>query len=149
MQALTRNLESIAIFLAIAAFAALTYGWPPAEGLMVITGCGLAFYYLASGVLVLMDRANIEKLMRVVWFLGLWAVAMVVLGAMARVLDWSSDTMLLLAGGGGCLAAGLFAWLNRQGLQPEVRDAYDLEMKPLARRLFAGLAVAVLFWVVG
>jgi hypothetical protein len=143
MQALTRHLESIAIFLAIAAFAALTYGWPSAEGLVVITGCGLAFYYMA------MDRANVEKLMRVVWFMGLWALAMVVLGAMARVLDWSSDTMLLLAGGGGCIAAGLFAYLNRQGLDPEVRDAYDLEMKPLARRLFGGLAVAALFWFVG
>jgi hypothetical protein len=149
MQALTRHLETIAVALAIGAFAALTAGWPSAEGLVVLTGAALAFYYLASGVLVLLDRARVERLMRLVWFLGLWAVAMVVLGAMARVLDWPSAEGLLLTGAAGCVAAAGFGWLNRQGLDDELRAAYDAEMMPLGRRLFGALAVAGLFWFVG
>lgn len=148
MKAITQNLESIAILLAIGAFAAYTLGWPSAEGLIVITASALAFYYLASGVLVLLDKVNVERIMRIMWFLGMWALAMVVLGAMATVLRWPVADTFLMCGAGGTMATVGFTWLNRQGMDTSIRDAYDTEIRPLARRLLGGSAVAAMFWFV-
>ena len=45
----------------------------------------LAFYYLASGVLVFLDRHRILRTIRLIYLIGLWAVSMAVIGIMARI----------------------------------------------------------------
>lgn len=144
---LEKNLELLALAGCALALAALYANYPPAQAVAVVMFCSLAFFYLASGVLVLLDRNRVERVMRLTWFLGMWGLSLMVIGAVARVLFWESARMMLMAGGATAAAVAGFALLNRMGLQGGLREAYDVENKPLLTRLLVGLLVgAALFF---
>lgn len=138
---LEKNLELLALAGCVMALVALYANYPPAQAVAVVLFCSLAFFYLASGVLVLLDRSQVERVMRLTWFLGMWGLSLLVIGAVARVLFWESARMMLMAGGATAAAVAGFALLNRMGLQGSLRDAYDVENKPLLTRLLVGLVV--------
>lgn len=139
--------ELINIGLILVALYLLHLEFPPAQGMVVVLCCALSFFYLASGVLVLTDKGNIEKVMRIIWFIGMWAIAIAVLGMMARLLFWESNEILLMVAGAGVLASFAFIVLNRMGLDERVKDAYVMEMRPLMRRLIPAAAIgAMLFF---
>ena len=71
--------------------------YDPALGMVVVLFSTLAFFYLASGVLVLLDRANVERVMRLTWFLGMWGLSLLVIGMMSRLLFWESARMAIMA----------------------------------------------------
>ncbi len=147
LQFLEKRMEWLAMLGCVLALLALARNYPPSRGVTVVLFCTLAFFYLASGVLVLLDRQNVERVMRLTWFLGLWGLSLVAIGAMSRVLFWESARIALMAGGATVAAVVGFALLNRMGLNGEIRTAYDREIRPLLIRLIAGLALgAALFF---
>ncbi len=137
-----KNMEWMALSACALCLPALYVGFAPAQGMTVVLFCTLALYYLASGVLVLLDRQNIEKVMRLIWFLGLWGLSLLVLGAMSKLLFWTSAPMTLLAGGASALAVCAFLLLNRMGLSGELLQAFIRENRPLLRRLVIGLMLS-------
>jgi len=138
---LEKNLELLALAGCLLALVALYAKYPPAQAVAVVLFCSLAFFYLASGILVLLDRSQVERVMRLTWFLGMWGLSLLVIGAVARVLFWESARMMLMAGGATAAAVAGFALLNRMGLQGNLREAYDVENRPLLTRLLIGLIV--------
>lgn len=144
---LEKNLELIALAGCLLSLATLYAQYPPSQAIAVVLFCSLAFFYLASGILVLLDRSQVERVMRLTWFLGMWGLSLLVIGAVARVLFWESARMMLMAGGATAAAVAGFALLNRMGLQGNLREAYDVENRPLLTRLLVGLVVgAALFF---
>lgn len=144
---LEKNLEYLALAGCLLALVALYVAYPPAQAIAVVMFCSLAFFYLASGVLVLLDRNRVERVMRLTWFLGMWGLSLMVIGAVARVLFWESAQIMLMAGGATAAAVAGFTLLNRMGLQGGLQEAYDVENKPLLSRLLVGLLVgAALFF---
>ena len=142
---LEQRLEWLALAGASLSMVGLYLQYDPALGMVVVLFSTLAFFYLASGVLVLLDRANVERVMRLTWFLGMWGLSLLVIGMMSRLLFWESARMAIMAGGATVAAVLGFSLLNRMGLKGELRSAYDLENKPLMRRLAAGLLFGAAF----
>ncbi len=140
---LERHLETLALAGCALCVLGLSLGYDAARGATVVLFCSLAFYYLASGLLVLLDRHRVERVMRLTWFLGLWGLSLTVLGLMATLLAWDSAELTLLAGITTCAAVLGFVLLQRQGLGGELREAYHREIRPLALRLLGGGAIAV------
>ena len=71
---LEQRLEWLALAGASLSMVGLYLQYDPALGMVVVLFSTLAFFYLASGVLVLLDRANVERVMRLTWFLGMWGL---------------------------------------------------------------------------
>lgn len=138
---LESHLEHLALVACLLAVAGLAANFEPASGAAVVLFCTLALYYLASGVLVLLDKSGVERVMRITWFLGLWGLSLLVIGVMARVLFWESARMALMAGTATAIGMLAFSLLNRMGLKAELREAYDRENRGLLRRLWIGIAL--------
>lgn len=136
-----KNLEILLLLFVLLSiglkFSAVAIG----EGLTLLAGACLAFYYLASGILVLADRRRVERLMRLLYFIGLWAVCMSVLGIIGRLHFYlfPSDRELLLISLASLFATLLLAWLlstNRR--DAEEKKLFKHQLQPLALR--AGIA---------
>ncbi|MFT7588706.1 MAG: hypothetical protein ACI959_000918 [Limisphaerales bacterium] len=138
--------EIINLGLVLLAFYLLHIQFPPAQGMVVILCATLAFFYLGSGILVLLDKNNVEKVMRIIWFTGLWAVAIAVMGIMSRLLFWESNEIFMMVAGAGCLASFAFIILNRMGLDDRIKLAYTREMWPLVRRLVPAMAIGLMLY---
>jgi hypothetical protein len=146
MDKLQKYFEPAALLMILLSLAGLYAQSAIAQGVSVALVSLLAFYWLASGILVLLDRANVEQVMRLTWFMGMWSAAIGLLGIISRILLWSSNKSILMVSGAMALTAIAFSILNRQGLEGDLREAFDREMRPLYIRLLPVLLVGTMIY---
>jgi hypothetical protein len=137
-----RWIEPMLLALILLSLFLLNKFFEPASGMLTLFAASFAFYYLASGILVLIDKNNIERSMRIIWFMGMWTVSFAIIGCMMRLLFWNGSKIFLLISGASALAVIAYSYLTRMGLQGELKSAYQREMKPMIIRLIAGLIFA-------
>ena len=89
-----------------------TYG----ERMSMILFGTLSFYYLASGILVFLDKQRIGRIMRLIYLFGLWSVSITVMAVMARTLLLQMDKQLLIisVSSGVGLMAYLFLYYRKE-----------------------------------
>ena len=99
----------------------------------------VAFYYLASGVLVFLDKERVVRSMRLIYIIGLWGVSICTLGIMARIHLIQSNTELLYIALIALASSLFFGFLAiRQYKESENKKAYKWQLQPLILR--AGIA---------
>lgn len=107
----------------------------------------LAFYYLASGVLVFLDRHRIMRSMRLIYLVGLWGVSTTVIGTMARIHLIQMNEELLYTAVAAMLAALGFAFLAyRQVEGDDNKQAWRWQLQPIIIR--SALAILVSLGIV-
>jgi len=100
----------------------------------------LAFYYLASGVLVFLDRHRILRTIRLIYLIGLWAVSMAVIGIMARIHLIRMNEELLYISCAALAGTLAFSWLAyRQVDEGEQQQAWRWQLQPIVIRSTAAL----------
>lgn len=146
MDKLQKYFEPAVLLMILLSLGGLYAQYAIAQGVSVALVSLLAFYWLASGILVLLDRANVEQVMRLTWFMGMWSAAIGLLGIISRILLWSSSSSILMVSGAMALTAIAFSILNRQGLKGDLQEAFDREMRPLYVRLLPVLLVGTMIY---
>ncbi len=106
----------------------------------------LSFYYLASGVLVFLDKNRVGRMMRLIYLFGLWSVSVMVIAIMMRTLLIQLDKELLLiaiSSGAGLL---LFMWMYYNRIESENKKQYLFQIQPLFIRsiIFLCCCIAIL-----
>lgn len=107
----------------------------------------LAFYYLASGVLVFLDRHRVKRMMRMMYLIGLWSVSVSVIAVMTRTLLLGMDKELLIlaiSSGAGTLLFVLAYFLQ---IQPEEKNTFNEQIRPLLLRVFPATLAAAVFLI--
>ena len=108
----------------------------------------LAFYYLASGILVFLDRHRIVRSMRLIYIIGLWGVSTVVIGIMSRLHLIRNNQELLTIAVLAMVATIVFSLLAlRQMRDKSYYAAYRWQLQPVLLRCGIGvvLGLCVLF----
>ncbi|MEZ5013702.1 MAG: hypothetical protein R2794_05370 [Chitinophagales bacterium] len=107
----------------------------------------LSFYYLASAVLVFLDKQRIGRIMRLMYLFGLWSVSISVIGIMMRSLLMQHDKELLVI----CVSSGIgilvYIWLSSRRVAPENKEQYAYYVKPLIARNAIALILSLGFLV--
>ncbi len=102
------------------------------ERISMILFATLSFYYLASAILVFLDKQRIDRILRLIYLFGLSAISCAVIAIMARVilLQFSKELLIIST----CAAIGtiLFCWLYYRMLKEENKKLFSQYAKPLA-----------------
>jgi len=115
---------------------------------MLFFGC-LSFYYLASAVLVFLDKKRVGRMMRLIYLFGLWAVSFTVIAVMARTLLLQMDIELLVVAVSSCCGTLLFCWLYYRRLEEKDKPIFKDQVQPLAIRSLISICIAALFLSTG
>ena len=143
----SKYIEIILIVLTIG----LTW-WKPhlpeyGERISMIMFATLAFYYLASGFLVFLDKYRVGRIMRLLYMSGLWSVSITVIAVMARTLLLQMDEELLILCISSTSGILLFAWIIYRRLEKEEeRKKYVYQLTPLLVRSIVALMTAITFY---
>ncbi len=108
----------------------------------------LAFYYLASGILVFLDRHRIVRSMRLIYIIGLWGVSTVVIGIMSRLHLIRNNEELLAIALLAMAATLVFSVLALRQMRGKTDyAAYRWQLQPVFLRCGIGciLGLGVLF----
>lgn len=106
----------------------------------------LSFYYLASGVLVFLDKYRVSRMMRLIYMSGLWAVSILVIGIMARTLLIQKNTELITISISSAAGILLFGWLQMNRLEDaEKRKLFRQQLQPLLLRGIISIVVGLGF----
>lgn len=107
----------------------------------------LSFYYLASGILVFLDKNRIGRIMRLMYLFGLWSVSVMVIAIMTRIMLLQSDKALLIIA--ICSTIGLLGYITLyyRRLGDEDRKALLYLIQPLFIRAVFAMLVGVAFLV--
>jgi hypothetical protein len=107
----------------------------------------LSFYYLASGILVFLDKNRIGRIMRLMYLFGLWSVSVMVIAIMTRIMLLQSDKALLIIA--ICSTIGLLGYiiLYYRRLGDEDRKALLYLIQPLFIRAVFAMLVGIAFLV--
>lgn len=102
----------------------------------------LAFYYLASGVLVFLDKKRVVRSMRLIYLIGLWGVSTCVIAIMSRIHLIQNNAELMYIALIALASSLFFGFLAlRQYENEESRKAYRWQLQPLVLR--AGVALII------
>lgn len=113
---------------------------------MILFGT-LSFYYLASGILVFLDKARIGRIMRLIYLFGLWSVSLTVIAVMARTLLLQLDKQLLIISVSASLGLMAYLFLYYRKLDEEDKKTLLLWIQPLFVRSLLALCIAVAFLI--
>lgn len=116
------------------------------ERLIVVSTMSLGLYYLMSGALVLFNR-HVLRLIRIIYFIGLWSITVGYLGIAFRLRFWPNSGMLLLMaiGFGVVVMSVLILYrFDSKEKKPELRK----QLSPLFKRLLFYPALFLLFYMI-
>lgn len=105
-----------------------------APQLVVVSLATLGMYYLLSGGLVLFD-SRVERVMRFLYFVGLWSMANGLIGLIFRLRFWQRGDILLMMGIAFGAVVMLVSLFYRQTTPIDRRPAVIQQFTPLLRRL--------------
>lgn len=120
-----------------------TYG----ERMSMILFGTLSFYYLASGILVFLDKQRIGRIMRLIYLFGLWSVSITVMAVMARTLLLQMDKQLLIISVSSGVGLMAYLLLYYRKLEGDDKATLLLWVKPLVLRSILALCVAIAFLI--
>lgn len=120
-----------------------TYG----ERMSMILFGTLSFYYLASGILVFLDKQRIGRIMRLIYLFGLWSVSITVMAVMARTLLLQMDKQLLIISVSSGVGLMAYLLLYYRKLEGDDKGTLLLWVKPLVLRSILALCVAIAFLI--
>lgn len=108
----------------------------------------LAFYYLASGVIVFLDKYRINRSVRLIYMIGLWGIAMTVIAIMARIALIQMNFELLIICLSSLVGVLLFAWMSYNHIEKEEnKKAFAYFMQPLVLRSILAIFAALGFLI--
>lgn len=107
----------------------------------------LSFYYLASGILVFLDKNRVGRIMRLMYLFGLWSVSVMVIAIMTRIMLLQADKALLITA--VCSTVGLLGYivLYYRRLEGEDRKALLYLIQPLFIRSVFAMLLGIAFLV--
>ncbi|MBC8174017.1 MAG: hypothetical protein H7X71_08930 [Chitinophagales bacterium] len=108
----------------------------------------LALYYLASGILVFLDKYRITRNMRLLYMFGLWAVAMIVLAVLARTTLVQMNYELLLICVSSLFAVSIFSLFIYNGTEPEKKPSISAQLQPLITRCVIAFFIGIGFLLI-
>jgi hypothetical protein len=120
-----------------------TYG----ERMSMILFGTLSFYYLASGILVFLDKARIGRIMRLIYLFGLWSVSLTVMAVMARTLLLQMDKQLLVISISSSIGLMAYLLLYYRKLEADDKSTLLIWIQPLFVRSILALCISVGFLV--
>jgi hypothetical protein len=120
-----------------------TYG----ERMSMILFGTLSFYYLASGILVFLDKQRIGRIMRLIYLFGLWSVSIAVLAVMARTLLLQMDKQLLITAISSGLGLMAYLFLYYRKLEGDDKSTLLLWIKPLVLRSILAVFISAGFLI--
>lgn len=108
----------------------------------------LAFYYLASGVMVFLDKYRVSRSVRLIYMIGLWGIAMTVIAIMARIALIQMSFELLIICVSSLTGVLLFAWTAYNKIEnTENKKAFAYFMQPLVLRSIIAIFVGAGFLI--
>ncbi len=107
----------------------------------------LSFYYLASGILVFLDKNRVGRIMRLMYLFGLWSVSIMVIAIMTRIMLLQADKALLITA--ICSTIGLMGYIIMyyRRLGDEDRNALLYLVQPLFIRALFSMLLGIAFLV--
>ena len=120
-----------------------TYG----ERMSMILFGTLSFYYLASGILVFLDKARIGRIMRLIYLFGLWSVSLTVMAVMARTLLLQMDKQLLVISISASIGLMAYLFLYYRKLEADDKSTLLIWIQPLFVRSILALCISIGFLV--
>lgn len=109
----------------------------------------LSFYYLASGILVFLDKLRVGRIMRLMYLFGLWSVSITVIAVMCRTLLIQMDKELLTVSISSGIGLMLFLFLYYKKLKLEDKETFQQLIQPLFFRSLLSIFIAVALLVAG
>ncbi|HMZ89341.1 MAG TPA: hypothetical protein PK511_14625 [Chitinophagales bacterium] len=107
----------------------------------------LSFYYLASGILVFLDKNRVGRIMRLMYLFGLWSVSIMVLAIMVRIMLIQMDKALLITAISASLGLIAYITLYYRRLEGEDREALLYLIQPLFIRVVTSMLIGVAFLI--
>lgn len=104
------------------------------QQLIVVSLTTLGMYYLMSGALVLFDK-RVERVMRFLYFVGMWSLSFGLLGLVFRLRFWVNGENVLMTGFAFGAVVLLVAVIYRQTTPKDKRTNVIAQLKPLINRL--------------
>ncbi|MFN0275529.1 MAG: hypothetical protein ACKVPJ_07285 [Chitinophagales bacterium] len=102
----------------------------------------LAFFYLASGVMVFLDKQRVNRSIRLIYMMGLWAVAMTVIGVMARIALIQMSFELLVICVSSLIGILIYTWMNYTRIEKEEnKKAFAYFLQPLVLRCILAIFI--------
>ena len=120
-----------------------TYG----ERMSMILFGTLSFYYLASGILVFLDKQRIGRIMRLIYLFGLWSVSITVMAVMARTLLLQMDKQLLIISVSSGVGLMAYLFLYYRKLEADDKATLLIWIKPLVLRSILALCIVIAFFI--
>lgn len=117
------------------------------ERISMIFFGSLSFYYLASGVLVFLDKNRIDRMMRLIYLFGLWSVSILIIAMMTRTLLLQFDKELLIVAISSGIGLMLLIWLYSNRISQDNKKAFWYQIQPLFIRSIFCTLLAVGFLV--
>lgn len=109
----------------------------------------LSFYYLASGILVFLDKNRVGRIMRLMYLFGLWSVSVSVMAIMCRSLLLQLDKDLLMLSISSGIGLMLFMLLYFIRLKDEDKEAFKYLVQPLFFRSLIAIFISAAFLITG
>lgn len=134
MSQLKKNLEFILIGFALLTLIMLYGNVAFSQQLIVVALTTLGMYYLMSGALVLFDK-RVERVMRFLYFVGLWSLSFGLLGLVFRLRFWANGENVLMTGFAFGAVVFLVSVIYRQTTPKDKRAGVVGQLKPLINRL--------------
>lgn len=131
---LKKNFEAIVILFSIVALLFLYGRLPFSERLMIVGLSTLSLYYLLSGALVLFN-SRIWRIMRLIYFVGLWSISIGLLGVIFKLSFWQNSRILLLVSFSSGMAVLIFIFSYYRTIKPEAKTIAADQLKPVLYRL--------------
>ncbi len=119
------------------------------ERISMICFASLSFFYLASGILVFLDKLRVGRIMRLVYLFGLWSVSITVIAVMCRTLLIQMDKELLMVSISSGVGLMLFLFLYFKKLKDDDKETFKLLIQPLFYRSLLSIFIAVALLVAG
>lgn len=134
MSQLKKNLEWLLIGFALLTGIMLYGNVAFSQQLIVVSLTTLGMFYLMSGALVLFDR-RVERVMRFLYFVGLWSLSFGLLGLVFRLRFWANGENVLMTGFAFGAVVFLVSVIYRQTTPKDKRAGVVAQLKPLINRL--------------
>lgn len=134
MSQLKQHLELLLIGFALLTGIMLYGNVAFSQQLIVVSLTTLGMYYLMSGALVLFDK-RVERVMRFLYFVGMWSLSFGLLGLVFRLRFWVNGENVLMTGFAFGAVVLLVAVIYRQTTPRAKRKGVIDQLKPLINRL--------------
>ncbi len=117
------------------------------ERISMLMFATLSFYYLASALLVFLDKQRIDRILRLIYLFGLSTISCAVIAVMARILLLQFNKEFLIisicAAGGTIFVCRLYY----QMLKDNNKNMFTNYVKPLVIRSIICMVICIVFLI--